>query len=435
MCARRFRFQLAGWSGPRPRSCDHSAQMVSTRRVFLSGAGVAAAAAAAGAAGDRIAAATSAPSRRDVGGIVPFFGQHQAGIVTPTQEHVAFAAFDLVSDSRGDLRGVLQAWTAAAASLTRGELVGSVQTGAAPPVDTGEAIGLGPARLTVTLGIGPSVFAPQRGFGLSIVRPAPLVDLPRFPGDALQASISGGDLAVQACADDPQVAFHAVHDLIRTAGGVAVPRWLVSGFGRTGNTSESPAPRNFMGFKDGTNNILVDDQQAVTQFVWTGSEAPAWMRGGSYMVVRRIEMLLGAWDATGLTEQEQTFGRRKVSGAPLTGVHERDPLRLDARVNGLPVIPSDAHIRLASPAYNGGQQILRRGYSFVGGVDDSAETVAGGLLFICYQRDPRTQFIPIQRRLAASDALNRHILHVGSAVFACPPGAAPDGFVGDGLFA
>jgi deferrochelatase/peroxidase EfeB len=410
--------------------------MVSTRRAFLSAAGAAAvAAAAAGTAADRIEAEADTRSRPDGGGVVPFFGRHQAGIATPTQEHLTFVAFDLVSDSRGDLRGLLQAWSAAASNLTRGELVGSVETGTAPPVDTGEAIGLGPARLTVTFGIGPAVFAPQRGFGLSTLRPAALVDLPAFPGvEALQASISGGDLAVQACADDPQVAFHAVHDLIRTAGGVAVPRWLLSGFGRTGNTSDTPTPRNFMGFKDGTNNIPVDDQQALTQFVWIGSEAPAWMQGGSYMVVRRVEMLLGAWDATALNDQERTFGRRKVSGAPLTGVHERDPLRLDARVNGLPVIPGNAHIRLASPTYNDGQQILRRGYSYVDGIDGSAETVAGGLLFICYQRDPRTQFIPIQRRLAAADALNRHILHVGSAIFACPPGAGPGGFVGDALF-
>jgi deferrochelatase/peroxidase EfeB len=409
--------------------------MVSTRRAFLSAAGAAAAAAAAGAAGERIGTATSTSPRRDAADIVPFFGRHQAGIGTRTQEHLHFAAFDLVSDSRDDLRGLLQAWTAAAANLTQGRLVGPVQTSAAPPVDTGEALGLGPARLTMTLGIGPSVFAPQRGFGLATARPAALVKLPRFPGDALRASISGGDLAVQACADDPQVAFHAVHNLIRRAGGVAVPRWSLAGFGRIGNTSDAPTPRNFMGFKDGTNNIVIDDQHALTQFVWAGTEGPAWMEGGSYMVVRRIEMLLGAWDATGLTDQERAFGRRKLSGAPLTGVHERDPLKLDARVNGTRVIPDDAHIRLASPAYNDGQRILRRGYSFVDGVDGLAETVAGGLLFICYQRDPRAQFIPIQRRLAASDALNRHILHIGSAVFACPPGAGPGGFVGDGLFA
>jgi deferrochelatase/peroxidase EfeB len=145
-------------------------------------------------------------------------------------------------------------------------------------------------------------------------------------------------------------------------------------------------------------------------------------------------MLLGEWDATSLDQQEQTFGRHKVSGAPLAGSREHDPVDLSAQSGGSPVIPGDAHIRLASPSYNGGQRILRRGYSFVDGIDPASGSAAGGLMFVCYQRDPRSQFIPIMRRLAASDALNQHILHVGSAVFACPPGARRGGFVGEGLF-
>jgi len=43
-----------------------------------------------------------------------------------------------------------------------------------------------------------------------------------------------------------------------------------------------------------------------------------------------------------------------------------------------------------------------------------------GLFFIAYQRDPRTQFVPLQQRLAA-DVLNEYIQHVGSALFAIPP--------------
>jgi deferrochelatase/peroxidase EfeB len=157
------------------------------------------------------------------------------------------------------------------------------------------------------------------------------------------------------------------------------------------------------------------------------------MAGGSYMVVRRIAMLLGRWDAVGLAQQEQTFGRHKLSGAPLGGVHEHDAVNLRATHDGRPVIPRDAHLRLASPSYNDGERILRRGYSYADGVDRGAGAAAGGLLFICYQRDPRRQFIPIQRRLAASDALNAHIQHVGSAIFACPPGAQPGGYVGQTL--
>jgi deferrochelatase/peroxidase EfeB len=92
-----------------------------------------------------------------------------------------------------------------------------------------------------------------------------------------------------------------------------------------------------------------------------------------------------------------------------------------------------AHVRLASPSINDGERILRRGYSFTDGVDESLGELEAGLFFICFQRDPRRQFVPIQRRLGSSDALNEYIKHVGSAVFAVPPGARKGGYVGETL--
>jgi deferrochelatase/peroxidase EfeB len=401
----------------------------------LRSAGVAGAAAAVGVGVERVASDSSSASGDSVRAAqarVPFFGVHQAGIATPSQGHVQFAAFDLSSGRLSDLRALLVAWSGAAARLTAGLPVGALESGEEPPGDTGESVGLGPARLTVTFGIGLSVFE-RREFGLVARRPAPLVALPAFAGEALDRGICGGDLGVQVCADDPQVAFHAIHNLIRIASPTAVPRWLLAGSGRTGNSSGEATPRNLMGFKDGTANIVAEDEEALARFVWANvPESPAWMRGGSYLVVRRIAMQLGAWDATSYVDQEQTFGRQKVSGAPLGGAREHDPLDLTAKANGVAVIPEDAHVRLASPSYNGGERLLRRGYSYFDGVE--AGSPAGGLLFLCYQRDPRAQFIAIQHRLAASDALSRHVLHVGSAVFACPPGAAQGGFVGQGLF-
>lgn len=405
--------------------------------MFLRSAGLTGAGAVLGAGADRLAGGGARAPSHLAGSVVEFYGAHQAGIATATQEHLQFGAFDMVSGSREDLRGLLAEWSRAAALLARGRPVGPLQTGGRPPADTGEAVGLGPSALTVTFGVGSSVFAAGGGgrFGLAGLRPGPLAELPPFAGDALAPAICGGDLGVQVCADDPQVAFHAMHNLIRIASPAAAPRWVLAGFGRTANSDHQVTPRNLMGFKDGTANIVAEDTAALRRFVWAGApQSPPWMRGGSYMVVRRIEMLLGAWDATSLNDQEATFGRRKLSGAPLTGTREHDPIDLAARAHGVPVIPADAHIRLASPAHNGGQRILRRGYSYVDGLDPATGSAAGGLLFICFQRDPRRQFIPIQQKLAASDALNRHVQHVGSAVFACPPGARPGGFVGEGLF-
>jgi deferrochelatase/peroxidase EfeB len=270
-------------------------------------------------------------------------------------------------------------------------------------------------------------------FGLARLRPDPLAQLPHFSTDALKADVSGGDLAVQVCAEDPQVAFHALHDLIRLARPIAAPRWLLAGFGRTGNDRGRPTPRNLMGFKDGTANVLSQEQGALNRFVWAAG-SPAWMNGGSYLVVRRIETLLGGWDASSLNHQENTIGRYKLSGAPLGERHEHDPINLTAQHNGSLQIPWNAHVRLASPAYSNGQRILRRSYSYVDGIDPATGSPAAGLLFLCYQRDPRVQFVPIQRRLAEYDALNRHTRHIGSAIFACPPGVRPGGFVGEGLF-
>ena len=382
-----------------------------------------------GAGGPALGSAEAAPAG---GGSLPFHGAHQGGIATPTQDYVHFLALDVVSDSPSDLRSLLASLSTSAAHLTAGEPVGALRTGAVPPVDTGETIGLAPSRLTITIGLGPGLFQPGR-FGLETRRPAPLVALPSFANDSLEPGICHGDIAVQACADDPQVVFHAVHDLIRLASPIAVPRWSLAGFSRTLNTAGQATPRNLFGFKEGTANIVGQDQAALERFVWAGTpESPAWMAGGSYMVLRRIQMLLHQWDSISLDQQERTFGRHKLSGAPLGQRHEHDPIDLNAMTHGRLAISRLAHIRLASPAYSNGQRILRRGYHYSDGLDNGA--VSAGQLFICFQRDPRLQFIPMQTRLALNDLLNEHTKHIGSAIFACPPGARRGGFVGDGLF-
>jgi deferrochelatase/peroxidase EfeB len=144
-------------------------------------------------------------------------------------------------------------------------------------------------------------------------------------------------------------------------------------------------------------------------------------------------MLLEIWDRSSLEDQEQTIGRHKYSGAPLGKGEEFEPLGLEREEQGQPVIAADAHVRLASASLNSGERILRRGYSFTDGVDESLGELEAGLFFICFQRDPEKQFVAIQRRLGSSDALNEYIKHVGSAVFAVPPGARRGGYVGETL--
>jgi deferrochelatase/peroxidase EfeB len=407
------------------------------RRTFLAGAG--GLGLALGAGGARLEAAAAASPAEPSAGIVAFHGDRQAGIATPPQDHLTFAAFDLVATRRSEVADLMQTWTAAAARLSAGLPASPLGDDLlAPPSDTGETVGTGAASLTLTFGFGPGLFVSgeQDRYGLAQLRPRELAELPAFAGDELDPARGGGDLAVQACADDPLVAFHAVHNLARLARGVAVLRWSQAGFGRTSSASRrQETPRNLMGYKDGTDNIPTDDAAQMARYVWVGSEGPAWLRGGSYLVARRIRMRLEAWDRSSLDEQQRTIGRLKYSGAPLGGVHEFDAVDLDALDEaGQPVIPHGAHIREASPLANNGTKILRRGYSFDDGVDASGEQDAG-LFFICYQRDPAQGFVAVQNRLASSDGLNRYIRHTTSALFACPGGAHAGTWVGQSLLA
>ncbi len=366
---------------------------------------------------------------------IPFFGPHQAGIATPVQDRLHFAAFDVVTGDRARLVQLLKDWTAAAAAMTAGRPHGAGAVGGfpeSPPDDTGEALGLPSSRLTLTIGFGPTLFDKdgKDRFGIKAKRPAALADLPHFPGDNLDPDRSGGDIAVQACADDPQVAVHAIRNLARIGFGVVAVRWSQLGFGKTSSTTpDQQTPRNLMGFKDGTNNIPGTDEKLLAQHVWAdradGGTAAAWMAGGSYLVARRIRMHIETWDRTSLREQQDIIGRDKNEGASVGRTKERDPVVLAK------MLPT-AHVRLANPAGNGGIRILRRGYSFTDGTDGLG-LLDAGLFFIAYQRDPRKGFVPLQRNLATDD-LNEYIQHVGSGVFAVPPGVRRGGHWGDTLF-
>jgi deferrochelatase/peroxidase EfeB len=367
----------------------------------------------------------------------PFFGEHQSGIVTAAQDRLHFAAFDVGDISAGELEELLADWTYAAERMTTG--LGAGQYGPAsgpydaPPDDTGEALDLRPSGLTITFGFGPSLFDDR--FGLAGKRPEALIDLPHFPGDALVAALTGGDLCIQACSDDPQVAVHAIRNLSRIAFGRASLRWSQLGFGRTSSTTRAQAtPRNLFGFKDGTANLRAEDADTAADVWARASDGAGWMAGGSYLVARKIRMTIETWDRASLREQERVVGRTKGEGAPLSGGTEfTAPDFAAAGRQDAPLIDEAAHVRLAHPDSNGGAKMLRRGYNFVDGNDDLGRLNAG-LFFICFQRDPREQFVPIQLGLAKSDAMNEYLRHVGSGIFAVPPGAKPGGSIGDGLF-
>ncbi|MFF2052286.1 iron uptake transporter deferrochelatase/peroxidase subunit [Leifsonia sp. NPDC058194] len=428
----------------RPESAEDPGRSGLSRRGLLGLAGLGVGAGVVGfGAGIAVDRAVSG-AQADAGAVHPFYGEHQAGITTAVQDRLHFAAFDVLPGmDRAGLIELLRDWTVASARMTQGKAAGKYGPASGPadqpPDDTGEALDLPPGGLTLTFGFGPTLFTTADGqdrFGIASRRPAALVDIPHFPGDALVESASGGDLCIQACSEDPQVAVHAIRNLSRIAFGRAAIRWSQLGFGRTSSTSRSQVTaRNLFGFKDGTANIKSEDPKVVDSQVWAaGSDGAGWMEGGSYLVARKIRMVIENWDRQQLGEQERIIGRDKGEGAPLSGGTEfSDPNFLALAPDGGTKIDPDSHVRLAHPTMNDGAQLLRRGYNFVDGNDDLGRLNAG-LFFIAFQRDPRTQFIAIQSRLSRSDLMNEYLKHVGSGIFAVPPGAAEGSYVGAPLF-
>ena len=417
----------------------------------LAGAGIAALGAGAG----RTTASTTEGTVSDV---YEFTGAHQAGITTPVQDRVHFAAFDIVTDSREELVELLREWTDAARRMTRGEPAGETGTASgpydAPPDDTGEAADLSASGLTITFGFGPSLFTDSSGtdrFGIAHRRPELLVDLPHFPADALEDARCGGDIAVQACADDPQVAVHAIRNLARIGFGRASVRWSQLGYGRTSSTStQQVTPRNLFGFKDGTANIKAEHPQEVDDHVWvqaedaedTTGQDSAWLTGGSYLVARRIRMMIETWDRSSLREQETIVGRTKHTGAPLSGGEEStEPDFARAGRGDVPLIDPASHVALAHPSAHGGAKMLRRGYNYTDGSDGLGRLDAG-LFFIAYVRNPATQYVPVQNTLARDDLMSEYLRHTGSGIWAVPAGipagsttgGTTGAFVGQSLF-
>ncbi|MFE3442954.1 Dyp-type peroxidase [Nocardia sp. NPDC059180] len=388
------------------------------RRSLLGGG-----AAAAGVAGLGLGAAAFTSSRDNTepvaAAVEPFYGEHQAGIATAPPAHAAFVALDLrPGTDRDDIVGVLKIWTEDAARLTAGH----------PALgDTEPELAQRPSRLTVTVGFGPRVFEVA---GLAARRPDWLKPLPPFAIDRLDPAYGDGDLLLQVCAEESTAVSHAVRVLCKSVTSLVSVRWVQRGFR---DATPGTTPRNLMGQVDGTVNLAAGTLD-FERLVWDDGAEQPWLAGGTSLVLRRIAMTLDTWDEIDPDGRELTVGRRLSNGAPLTGSTEFDePDFAAVDATGIPVIPPSSHIARAHHTHDG-ERFLRRGYNY----DDPprpGETSNSGLLFTAYQRDVRTQFLPVQQRLAEFDALNVWTIPVGSAVFVIPPGVlTPDGYLGQTLF-
>ena len=388
------------------------------RREFLKKAGIGGAGLALGLSGASAFFANKEQSSKNIADgqeEISFYGKHQAGITTPMQKNIYFVVLDLRTTDKNELIQLFKDWTDYSQKLVNGELVKKDGSNALlPPSDTGETVGLNPYRLTLTFGISASFLTK---LGLEKKRPKLFRDLPAFPKEQLREQYTGGDIVIQACADDEQVAFHAVRNLIRKGRNKVTMKWSQSGFAAIGDRMETP--RNLFGFKDGTANVTTEKD--FDKVVWADSND--WMKNGSYMAVRRIIMHLETWDRTNLQEQENTFGRYKESGAPFGKKNEFDEVDLS-------LLPVDSHVRLAKEV---DLPILRRSYSYSDGIDPKTGQFDAGLLFIAFQKDP-DRFVKIQTNLGADDKMNEYVTHIGSGLFACFGGVKEGGYIGQDLF-
>jgi deferrochelatase/peroxidase EfeB len=382
------------------------------RREVLGGAAAVGAAGLSGAvaAGATRASADNGPSDR----VIPFEGEHQAGITTPRQDYAAFLAADVTAQSRGDLTFLMRLLTRAARALTAGGRPPDAGIGA-PPSDDGILGPVIPADgLTLTVGVGSSLF--DQRFGLGSRKPRRLRPMDTFPHDDLDPAQCHGDVVLQFCADHPDTVLHAQRQLLRTTRGLLEPRWRIDGFASPARPTG--APRNLLGFKDG---IAHPPYGQFDQLVWAGSDEPAWTAGGSYHVVRVIRMLVEFWDRVTLGEQERMIGRRRDTGAPLSGSSENDtPDYSDDPVGA--TTPLDAHIRLANPRTpaTAENQLLRRGYNYDRGLDVNGNLDLG-LVFNCFQQDLDRAFVTVQKRLN-DEPLTDYISPVGGGYFFALPG-------------
>ncbi len=346
-----------------------------------------------------------------------FRGERQAGILETPPPHASFVAFDLREDADRDaVRRLLTVWTDDIERLTAGR--GTL-------TDLEPELAAVPASLTVTVAVGARVVELA-----GAERPAWLAPLPAFPEiDRLQDEWSGGDLLLQVCADSPTTVAHAQRRLVTAVADLASVRWVQRGFREPFEGPGVPM-RNLLGQVDGT--VQPDVAGIDAGLLWVGDAGPAWLRGGSSVIVRRIGMQLDDWDRVDRASRENAIGRRLDTGGPVTGGTVDTPADLEATDSlGFHVVDDAAHLRRAH-ATAPHERFLRRPYSYDDGTDGRTRA---GLVFVAYQADPVRQFVPVQQRLAEMDLLNLWTVPVGSAVFAVLPGAREGEILGETMLA
>jgi deferrochelatase/peroxidase EfeB len=370
-----------------------------------------------------------------------FRGEHQIGVLERPRPHGLFAAFTCVDSGRQALAETIRGMSEELDALISGRVPPETDP-ALPPPDSGVLDEVSDPGLLATVSVGASLFDGR--YGLADRKPRELVTMPFLANDRLDPARSHGDVLLLLQGKEPDVCLHALRRVMRRTRSGLVLKWMQDTFIRPDAVPKigETKSRNLLGFKDGTANPDADDQALMDTLVWTSTadtaptvtgREPTWAAGGTYQVVRIIRMLVERWDRASLNEQEAIFGRRKVTGAPLTGRQETDVPDYGSDPNGK-IIPLTSHIRLANPRDERAKDkdLLRRGVSYSRGVD-AAGLLDQGLAFVSYQRR-LSHFLEAQERLKG-EPLEEYLRPEGGGFFYVLPGVVEIGdWLGRSLF-
>lgn len=399
------------------------------RRSFLRGsvaAGLVGAAGAGNLIGSDVAFADTTGGGGTGAKVIPFHGEHQAGIITPPQTTGIFSSFDVTAANRAELTDLFRTLTARARLLTGG---GASQKAPGSPYP-GDLI-LGPTAepdsLTITVGLGATLFDSR--YGLGPRKPVQLETMKPFRHDDLNPGLSDGDILIQVCAGHRDTTVNALLDILAQTSGGMKPRWRLEG--QRNQPRPSGTPRDWFGFKDGITNPDTTSAAQMNQLVWVQPHTaePAWAAGGTYQALRIVHFNLEEWQKVPVAQQERIFGRRKATGAPMYAsgpnasesfdpIYTNDPQGLITALN--------SHIRLANPQTPetaSTSTILRRSYDYEANLDVNG-VLDMGHGFICFQRELNT-YITMQTRLEG-EALVPFISPRGGGYFFALPGVRND---------
>ncbi|WP_353241936.1 iron uptake transporter deferrochelatase/peroxidase subunit [Providencia sp.] len=352
---------------------------------------------------------------------INYLGQHQAGVLTPEQKNASFIAFNITTTKLDELQTIFSLLSQRIAYLTQPQQTPSTANDKMPPAESG-ILGthLQPDSLTITVALGNSLFDSR--FGLGKIKPKQLVEMTSFPNDRLEAKWCGGDIMLQICANSQESVIYALRDILRHISPYSFPLWKIDGFLPARDIDNRSTPINLFGFKDGTGNASADNAALMNELIWvSGAKEPAWCDGGTYQAVRLIRFNLEFWDRTPLEDQENDFGRHKVTGAPMGMKQELDDPAFDKDPHGDRVL-FDSHMRRAEPRNpeRHTAKLRRRSYSYSLGLTDVG-ALDMGLIFVSYQSNLKTGFIDTQKRLNG-EPLERYIKPFGGGYYFVLPG-------------